>query len=407
MMKSEPILKGLRVIEVASMVLVPAAAGVMADFGAEVIKVEAPGGGDIHREGHQLPGMPVSPIPYAFQVENRNKKSIVLDLKEEEGRAILMDLVRDADVFLTNYRAGALKRLRLTYEALRERNPRLIYACVSGYGERGPEADKPGYDAISYWARSGIEANVFPLDGWLGPFPYGSGDRPAGMNLLTAVLLALMKREKTGEGARVSTSLLSSGAWANATMIQAQLCGARFNEKVPRSRSYNFTYLHYMPKDGRPFKLNMHDYRKGWAPFCRAMGRPDLIEDPRFAAIEERVRNMPELIAIFDEIIARHDLAHWNRVLAEYDIPFSPVASYEEIAGDPQIEANDVFTTVTHSRFGPFRTVDSPISIEGEDKIRPGAAPELGEHTREILQEAGYPEKKIRDLLDRGIAGQK
>jgi len=205
----------------------------MADFGAQVIKVEPPGGGDIHRYGHQLPGMPVSEIPYTFQVENRNKKSIVLDLKAEAGREIMLDFIAKADVFVTNYRTQALKKLKMTYEDFKKINKRLIYAYASGYGETGPEAGKPGYDMVSFWTRSGIEAQVFPVEGWPCGFPYGSGDRPAGMNLLTAVLLALLSREKTGEGSRVTTSLLSSGAWTNSTMIQAALCGAQFNPKVP------------------------------------------------------------------------------------------------------------------------------------------------------------------------------
>ena len=407
MMNMEPILKDIRVVEVASMVLVPAAACIMADFGAEVIKVEPPGGGDIHRLGHQVPGMPASEIPYAFQVENRNKKSMVLDLKEKEGLQILRELVRGADVFLTNYRATALKKLCITYEDLRDLNPRLIYAYASGYGEEGPEAGNPGYDAVSYWARSGIEPHIFPLDGWPGPFPYGSGDRPTGMNLLTAILMALISRSRTGKGTKVSTSLLASGAWANGTMIQARLCGAAFNEKVPRSKAFNFTYLHYLTKDGRPFKLNIHDYQKGWEPFCRAMGRPDLIDDPRFATIDVRVRHMEELIAIFDQIVGEHDMAYWSRVLQEHDIPFAFLPSYDEIGEDPQMAANRVFPDVDHPRFGCFRTVDSPFRIEGADKIKPVAAPELGEHTREVLSGMGYTEERIRDLIVRGIASQK
>jgi crotonobetainyl-CoA:carnitine CoA-transferase CaiB-like acyl-CoA transferase len=402
-MDEKYILQGIRVVEAASMVLVPAVTAVMADFGAEVIKVEPPGGGDIHRYGHQLPGMPVSEIPYAFQAENRNKKSMVLNLKEEMGREILGDLIRKADVFATNYRATALKKLKMTYADFRKINRRLIYAYASGYGEKGPEADKPGYDMVCYWARSGIEAQVFPTDGWLSGFPYGSGDRPSGMNLLSAVLLALLSRERTGEGAKVSTSLLASGAWANSTMIQAALCGAQFNEKVPRERAYNFTYIHYMPKDGRPFKLNIHDYAKGWAPFCHAVGRPDLIDDPRFATIDVRVKHMAELIKIFDGIIAQRDLSYWVKVLTEHDIPFSPISSYDEIAVDRQMAETNVFVDVDHPKYGHFRTVDSPFTIDGSEKVKAGAAPELGEHTRVVLTEMGYPDGKIEELFAKGV----
>jgi crotonobetainyl-CoA:carnitine CoA-transferase CaiB-like acyl-CoA transferase len=371
------ILESLRVIEVDTMVFAPSAGAVMADFGAEVIKVE-PRKGDLHRYGHLNPGMPESEIPYAFQVENRSKKSIVLDLKMEEGRKILRDLVAKADVFLTNYRARALKKLRMAYEDFRELNPRLIYAYGSGYGEEGPEADKAGYDAVCYWARSGLEAQMFPMNDWLGTIPYGAGDRPSGMNLLTSILLALYDRERTGKGTRVSTSLLSSGVWSNSTMVQAQLCGARFHQKVPREQSYNFTHLYYRPRDGRPLKLNIQDQGKDWAPFCRAMGRPDLVDDPRFANIKLRARHMRELIAILDEAFSEHDLSYWCKVLVEYDIPHSPIYGYAEIANDPQMAAANVFPEVDHPRFGRFRTIDSPLRIEGTEKVKPGAAPELG-----------------------------
>jgi formyl-CoA transferase len=400
------ILDGLRVIEVDSMVFAPSAGVVMADFGAEVIKVE-PQQGDLHRYGHLLPGMPESEIPYAFQVENRNKKSIVLNLKMEEGRKILRDLVEKADVFLTNYRAPALKKLQMTYEDFRELNPRLIYAYGSGYGEEGPEANKPGYDMICYWARSGLEAQMFPMNDWLGPIPYGSGDRPSGMNLLISILLALYDRERTGKGARVSTSLLSSGAWSNSTMIQAQLCGARFHQRVPREQSYNFSYLYYLPSDGRPLKLNIHDQEKDWAPFCRAVGRPDLVDDPRFAKVEIRVQHMRELIAIFDEAFSKHDLSYWCKVLTEYDIPHSPIQSYEEIANDAQMAAANVFVEIDHPRFGRFRTIDSPVRIEGAEKVKPGAAPELGEHTRRVLESLGYSKEQIQDCLNRGVVFEK
>lgn len=397
------ILEGIRVIEAASMVFVPSASGILADYGAEVIKIEAPPGGDIHRYGHLSPGMPESGIPYAFQVENRNKKSIVLNLKEEEGRKILLELVAGTDIFLTNYRPGALKKLRMTYEDLQMVNPRLIYGYGSGYGDKGAEADKPGYDMVSFWSRSGIEAQAFPMNDWLGPLPYGSGDRPSGMHLLIAILLALYDREKTGMGARVSTSLLHSGVWTNATMVSAALCGARFRGRVPREESYSFTYIYYLPKDGRPFKLNIHDQAKDWAPFCRAVKRPDLIEDPRFETLEVRLQHMRELIAIFDEAIARRDFAHWSRVLAKYDIPFTPIALYDEIAADPQLEANRAFPEVKHPKLGKFRTVDSPLRIEGAQKVRAGAAPELGAQTREILAGLGYSEEKIRKLAKKGV----
>jgi formyl-CoA transferase len=401
------ILEGIRVVEAANMVYVPCVGGVMADYGAEVIKVEPPGVGDIHRYGHQLPGMPVSEIPYAFQVDNRNKRSIALDLRSEAGQEAMHRLIASADVFLTNYRQRGLEKMRLRYSDLEPLNPRLIYVYGSGYGDRGPESHKPGYDMVCYWSRSGIEGQVFPFDESLGPIPYGAGDHPSGMMLLVGVMMALYDRHRTGKGCRVSSSLLACGAYSNSTMISAELAGAVFNEKVRREDSYNFTYIYYMPRDGRVFKLNIHDHEKLWAPFCEAIHRPDLIDDPRFAEIPVRVTNMKELISLIDAEIIKQDGSYWYQRFTEYDIPHTPIPNYQEIAVDPQLNANDVFVEVDHPRFGTFRTVSSPFEVSGHDKVTPGPSPELGEHTRQVLEELGLDASEIDDLESRGVAVQR
>lgn len=406
--ESAHLLDGIRVVEVATMVLVPSAGAVMADFGAEVVKVEAPGIGDISRHTHNLPGMPISEIPYVFLMDNRNKRSIVLDLKQEAAQDILLKLVATADVFTSNFRLAALRKLRLTYEDLHAINPRLIYAYATGYGDKGLEAGKPGYDAVSYWARSGIENRIFPLEGWLGsPFPYGSGDHPSAMALLAGISLALYSREKTGVGMKVSTSLLACGAWANATEIQGKLCGASFPEKVSRNDFYNYAYINYKSGDEKLFKLSIVDQKKHWPLICQAIGRPDLIDDNRFNPIEVRLQNMKELIAILDEAFAEHDLDYWAEAFDRHDIPYARVASSEEAGADPQMLANDVFVDVDDPRYGHFQTVSSPISLDGVPKVKPSPAPGLGEHTEEVLSELGYSDKEIQRFLGCGAAAQK
>jgi formyl-CoA transferase len=400
------LLEGIRVVEVATMVLVPSVGAVMADFGAEVIKVEVPGPGDIHRHGHRLPGMPVSDIPYVFEVDNRGKQSIVLDLKSEAGGRILRELVARADVFITNHRPAALRKLGLTYEDLEPLNPRLIHGSASGYGERGPEVDKPGYDMVCYWSRSGIESQMFPPGGWLGPIPYGSGDHPSGLALLSAILLALYRRERTGRGSRVSTSLLACGAWANSNMLMAELCGAEFQERRPREQAYSYAFLYYTTRDDRKLKLSVYKHDELWKPFCLAMQHPELVDDPRWRTLEARLEHMPELVKILDETFSRHDLEHWTGTLEKYDIPFTALPTYEEVASDPQMAANDVFLEVDHPRHGLLRTVNSPIEVEGERKRPPTPAPELGQHTRQVLRELEYGEAEIQDLLDGGAAVQ-
>jgi crotonobetainyl-CoA:carnitine CoA-transferase CaiB-like acyl-CoA transferase len=237
------LLGDLRVIELATMVFAPSACVVLAEFGAEVIKIEEPVNGDLNRGYHMLPGMPASDLAYTFEVDNRNKKSVALDLKTAAGRAALLTLLESADVFVTNLRPQALKRLQLDYDSLHEVSPRLIYAHASGYGEEGEEQDKPGYDTICYWSRSAIEAHVFPYEGWLNQFPFGAGDHPSGMTLFAAIMTALYRRQQSGVGCKVSSSLLANGTWANATMLQAQLSNAEFQEKRPRSNAWTFTTI--------------------------------------------------------------------------------------------------------------------------------------------------------------------
>ena len=396
-------LEGIRVLEVANLILLPCAGAMLADFGAEVIKVEQPGRGDINRYYHQLGGNPFSEFPYVFHVDNRNKKSIALNLKEEGGRDILHKLIPKVDVLLTNRRPTVLKQLGLAYEDLKELNPRLIYVLGTGYGERGPESHKPGYDSICYWARSGIESQIFPLNDWLGPLPWGSGDHPSGLAVFGGIMLALYNRQLTGEGARLSVSLLSCGAWANATMLAAQLCGAEFREKPAREEIY-YTWIYYMTADQRVFKLCIVNEEKRWVPLCTAIGRPDLPNDPRFATYEKRVENMAELIKVLDDAVAQHELAYWQQKLEEHDIPHSILPDYEQIGSDAQMAANDIFVDV--EGIPNVRTVNTPIEIAGMEKRRPGPHPELGQHTREILKEVGYTQEDIDAFAARNVVQQ-
>jgi len=400
------VLADIRVVEVGTMVFAPSACAILADFGAEVIKVEPPGKGDLNRHYHTMPGMPVSDLPYTFQADNRNKRSVAIDVKTDAGYEVLGRLVARADVFVTNYRLSAVERLRLTYDDLKPIQPRLIYALGTAFGEQGEERDQPGYDAVSYWSRSAIESQVFPVDGWLGPFPYGSGDHPSGMSLFGAILLALYHREKTGSGCKVSTSLLANGAWANATMLQAQLAGAKFAEKRPRARAHNFAHLHYKTADGRLLRMSILNAERDWPRLCAALGRRELIDDPRFAQMSDRVQNMGLLIRKLDEAFLEHDAEYWKQSLAQHDIAFSVMPTYFEVANDPQMRANQIVVPLDHPRLGPIATIDSPIHLQGCEKQRPTPAPELGQHTSQVLGELGYGDAQIQQLIATGAAEQ-
>ena len=282
-------------------------------------------------------------------------------------------------------------------------NPRLVYAHGTGFGDVGEEIDKPGFDSVCYWSRSGMEASLFPLDGWLGPLGYGTGDHPTGMALLSAVLLALFARERTGRGTRVSCSLLASGAWSNAVLIQAKLLGAQFLERRPREDARSFTSVYYRAGDRRLFKMAVVDTQRDWPKVCRAIGRPELAGDPRYATLPDRVQDgrMRELIQICDRIFASQPMQYWQRRLDEADVPYSVVASLDDVIADKQMAANDVFVEIDDPVLGRVRTVDTPLQIEEYPKaVTRSPAPRLGEHTREILTEAGFGAEQIDSLIE-------
>jgi len=379
---------------------------VLADYGAQVIKLE-PIEGDLNRRGHHIPGMPVHHYEYCFLPDNRGKRSLAIDLKAPAARGILRRLVEGADVFLTNHRPKSLAGLGLGWPELQAINPRLVYAHGTGFGDTGEEIDRPGFDTVCYWSRSGMEANMFPLDGWLGPLGYGTGDHPTGMALFSAVLLALFARERSGRGTRVSCSLLASGAWSNAVMLQAKLLGAQFLERRPREDARSFTSVYYRAGDRRLFKMAVVNTQRDWPKVCRAIGRPALAADPRYSTLEERVKDgrMRELIQLCDAIFASQPMEYWRRALEEADVPYSVVANFDDVVADPQMAANGVFVELDDPVLGRVRTVDTPLQVEGHPKAKPVPAPRLGEHTREILAEIGLAEQEIDALVERRVIG--
>jgi len=398
------LLAGTRVLEAASMVMVPSVGAALADYGAQVIKLE-PIEGDLNRRGHKIPGMPVHDYEYCFLPDNRGKRSLSIDLKAPEARGILRRLVEGADVFLTNHRPKSLDSLGLGWPELQAINPRLVYAHGTGFGDVGDEIDKPGFDSVCYWSRSAMEANLFPTDGWLGPLGYGTGDHPSGMALLSGVLLALLARERSGRGTRVSSSLLANGAWSNSVMIQARLLGAQFQDRRPREDARSFTSVYYRAGDRRLFKMAVVDSQRDWPKVCRAIGRPDLIDAARYATLEERLKEgrMRELIQLCDRIFAGQPMQHWQRALEQADVPYSVVATYDDVVADRQMAANGVFVEIDDPVLGRVRSVDTPLQIEAHAKVARAPAPRLGEHTRAILSEIGLNEQEIDALAKRRV----
>ncbi len=400
---SDHILSGLRVIDCATYIAGPCAATVMSDFGAEVIKVERPGTGDQHRDLSFAPGMPQSEHNYCWIVDSRNKRSLTLDLKSDAGKKALKKLVATADVFITNYQPDLVEKFDISYESLKGVNPRLIYGYISGFGEAGPDAGKPAFDQTAFWARSGLMAMLHNADAEPAKAPTGLGDHPTGSSLFGAIMMALFNRERTGEGARVSTSLLANGLWSNSSFLQAELCGAKFYPKTTRKTSLNPLVNHYVTRDGKRLYMCCMDFPREWHAVCRVIEREDLIDDPRFNTRERRMENNVELIAIIDDIIITKDLVDWTELFRIHSITWSPVPLPPDVVSDEQLEAIGALQPIGDNG---MKTVLSPIDVEGRPKVKPSMPPEIGEHSREVLAELGYDEASIDELIESGTTSQ-
>ncbi len=394
---------GLRVIDCASFIAGPAAATILGDFGAEVIKIEPPGAGDPYRALAAMPGYPRSAENYTWLLDGRNKRSLALDLKSAAGRAILLRLVESADVFITNMPLGVRGRLGIAHADLSRGNPRLIYASLTAYGEVGDEAGKTGFDSTAYWARSGLMDQVrASADQPPARSVPGMGDHPTAVALYAAIVTALLRRERTGRGGHVETSLLANGLWSNGCLAQAALCGAEFFPRPPRERAPNACAHHYRTRDGRWFILSMLNEDRQFPDLVQALDRPDLLTDPRFASTKARHDNAAALIAVFDEVFADRDLADWRARLDAHGLTFGVVATPSDIAHDHQARAIRALVPLADS---DFLTVSSPFEIAGEAKTPPRRAPALGADSEAILREAGYEMHEIAAWREAGVIG--
>ena len=389
------IFEGLTVLDCASFIAAPAAATILADFGADVIKIEPPAG-DPFRHLPHLPGNPKSEHNWAWMLESRNKLGLALDLSKADGQAVLYRMLPRADVFITNFPPAVRGRLGITYADLQPRNERLIYASFTGYGEKGSEANKPGFDSNAWWARSGMMDLVRPDHA--GPparsLP-GMGDHPSALALFGAIVAALYRRERTGRGGHVSTSLMANGVWSNGLMVQAKLCGATIPTRPPREQTLNAMTNHYRCRDGRWLILSLLKEDREWPVLLKSLGREDLASDPRFATTRDRHARARELCAIFDAVFAGKDLADWRAILDAHGLIFGVVAEVDDMPGDHQMLENDVLVPFEG---GGMLTINSPIWIEGEAKVQPRHAPEIGEHSDAVLQKFGCDEAEIRRL---------
>ena len=398
-MDERNLLSGIRVIDCGTYVAGPAAATVMSDFGADVIKIERPGGGDLWRLYSKLPGVAKSELDWCWVLTNRNKKSLALNLGEPAGREAMMRLVGTADVFLTNYQRPLLEKFRLSWEDLSAVNDRLIYAHLTGYGDAGEDADDPAFDALAYWARSGLMMSVTGTDGSPGAPRPGMGDHPTSMSMFGAIMLGLYRRERTGRGSRVTTSLLASGAWANACDIQAKFCNASFPVRGEGKHPPNPLTAAYLSRDAKLFLLVQIDPDNEFPHLCQAFGQPELAQSELFATNDARAENAAALYAILQGEFETRDLSEWRMIFKRNDIKFAPLPRLDDVVLDPQMRAADAFIDMEYPGVGRLATVNSPIFVSGVQKRKPTAAPNVGEHTREILRELGYGADAIEALI--------
>jgi len=400
------IFTGLKVIDCATYIAGPAAATALADFGAEVIKIERPPYGDPYRYIGMVPGMAVSEHAYCWILENRLKRSIALDFSQTAAREVLYKLIESTDVFITNYQPQLQRKFQLEYETLRAINPRLIFASVTGYGETGVDGETPGYDASAYWARSGLMGIIHNGNAEPATSPCGFGDHPTSMALYGAIVTALYRRLQTGEGMKVSTALIANGAWSNACQIQGALLGAKRPPRWSRTNSINPLVNHYVTSDGKRVLFVFLVPGRDWTNLCDAIGQPALATDPRFETFPLRTQNSLELVAILDAAIGNQPLEEWRKRFAARDLIWGLVPDLDEVAADPQLVDAGAIDTIVDFPGGPQKTVSNPMSLAGFPKESPRFPPGIGEHTAEILSQAGFSQDDIARLLESGAALQ-
>ncbi len=395
---TESLFTGLKVIDCASWIAGPAAATIMSDFGADVIKIEPLGVGDPWRARGPIPGKDTD---YYWQLTARNKRSLAIDLKHEDGIAALHKLAASADVFVTNFPLPVRDRLHLAPADLLPLNPRLIYASFTAYGEEGEEAAKTGFDSTAYWARTGLmdQVRADPTTPPARSMP-GMGDHPSATGMYAAIVTALYRREKTGKGGIVRSSLLQNGLWANACAVQTRLFGETVAHRPTREEAPNALANHYQTRDGRWFIMAMWNEQRQLRGFLSAMGREDLTDDPRFATPEARSKHARELTKVLDAEFAKRELADLRGILDSVGVTFGIVGTVDEVLDDQQMRDCGALVPFANSE---QLTVSSPFHVDGVDKVPAQRAPALGQHSEAVLREAGYATADIARLRTLGV----
>ncbi|MFZ9563922.1 MAG: CaiB/BaiF CoA transferase family protein [Ilumatobacteraceae bacterium] len=393
-------LEGVKVVELGVWVAGPAAAGVMADWGADVVKIE-PTSGDPARSFQFMYGgnPPDNPV---FELDNRNKRGVAVDITTDEGRDAAYRLIDDADVFVTNVRVAALQRSGFDYATLSLRNPRLIYGLITGYGLSGPDADRPGFDISAFWSRTGMAHLMTPAGNTIPTLRGGMGDHSTGVTFAGAISAALFSRERTGKGQMVTSSLLRQGVYTVGFDLNMVLSWGRHPPINNRFEARNPSVNTYQSSDGKWFFVVGVEGDRHWPPLARVVGKPELVADPRFDNIRNRAINSEELRTILDAAFATRTMDEWVRIFdTEPDMFWSPIHSPDEILNDEQLQHAGGLVEVPNGN-GTTRMIASPVDFHGTPGAQRSLAPRLGEHTREVLLEAGFSDDEIDRMISSG-----
>lgn len=393
----ENFLEDLIVVDAATFLAGPGAATMLGDFGAKVIKIEPPSG-----DGYRgLVGR--YPVPYHWLLTSRNKESLALDLSKDSGQALLHQVIAKADVMTTNFMRSQLERYQLTYPTLKAINPRLVFGHITGYGDEGPEADRRAFDVTGWWARSGMMEFVRDPDQTpLMPAP-GMGDHSTATALFGAIMSGLYKRERTGEGCHVSTSLAANGVWANGMALQGVAAGNDLAEHRQQAGWVNPLSAAYGCADGSYLVLTMINTAREYPQLCAALGHPEWLQDERFSDIRQAMRNRGDLQQMISDAFAQIDYAEAARRLDDEGITYSKVQTMSEVLVDPQLRAAGIVIETGDTQGDYELTISSPINMVGEVKKAPQRAPDIGANSLSVLRELDFDEDYIQSLIGAGI----
>ncbi|MFC2014031.1 CaiB/BaiF CoA transferase family protein [Chloroflexota bacterium] len=395
-------LEGIKVVELSTWIVGPVASTILGECGADVIKVENIEGGDTLR-GLQSSGVNLGNVRHFWELCNRNKRGIAVNLKHELGRKIIYQLLEKADIFVTNLRLGSLERLSLDYDSVNQLNPQIIYAHASGYGPKGPDRDKPAFDEVAFWARSGIMSILGEPGTPPPPLRGAMGDLPTAALLAGNILLALFVRERTGIGQQVTVSLLSAGMWVAGWDIQSALSTGQDIPRVSRKTIANPLYNTYQTKDEKWIQFQMVQTDRYWSPLCRALGSEDLENDSRFDSHEKRCANSTLVISILDEVIATKTRDEWVERFDGHDLVWAPVVTISEVIHDPQVLENEYVVNFDHPILGSLKLPAIPFQLSKTPLKPRSPAPEMGQHTEEVLLEIGYDWDDITRFKYEGV----